>query len=716
MILRRLLFLALVTSATLVQAAPITIIFRSNQVGRFSLSGTVAGRTVQQYEESSDTTTGNVSVTLNDLFAPTTVSIASSRIASANSVPFDYGSYATPIRYLDTDYRINLGVWGGGSISSPSVAVSRGTGAGVFSFPSTSVRLVTDNLRLDYGPPDVQNPPVNYPPRGSIIEPGYTTTNTGAAATLRYFPDRVELNIPVAFPFNNVELYDGFLTANLVISGQITLAGTVAPVITAQPKPRFLREDASASFTVEAIAIPEPTYQWLKNGTAISGANAASYSVSPARQLDAAGYSVRVTNSVGSVTSEVAQLSVLAVRPSALTLAEGQVLDLFAEVYGTPATSFRWLKTGVAFTASGSTSTLTIPSVPAGAGGIYTVEAVHRDGTAVSKEVPVTIVPAGTPGNTGGSPGGNTGGSPGSGSTGSGTGSTGTTGGAVGGTTGTGGTTATTNPGRLVNLSILTGVSSAGDSFTMGYVVGGAGTSGSKPILIRAAGPSLQQLGVTGFLADPKFDTFAGSAQTGDNDNWGGTAALTTAFSAVGAFAYSSSGSLDAAVLATLSAGDNSVKVSGNGAGTGTVIAELYDSTPNNSFTAATPRLINVSVLKHLGTGLTLGFVIGGSTGKTVLIRAVGPTIGAPPFNVGGAIADPQFTLFSGQTGIGANDNWGGTAALTAAFSQVGAFGLPPASRDAALVTTLQPGSYTVQVNGVNSTTGVAIVEVYEVP
>ncbi len=268
---------------------------------------------------------------------------------------------------------------------------------------------------------------------------------------------------------------------------------------------------------------------------------------------------------------------------------------------------------------------------------------------------------------------------------------------------------------RLINLSILTSIATAGDTFTMGYVVGGAGTVGTKSILIRAAGPSLTQLGVTGVLADPRLEFFAGATKTGENDNWGGTAALSTAFSAVGAFAYATPVSLDAAALANIPPGDNSVRVSAT-AGTGTVIAELYDSTPGSSFTASTPRLVNVSVLKHLGSGLTAGFVVGGTGAKTVLIRAVGPTIGAAPFNVSGAIADPQLTLYSGQTIIATNDNWGGTAALTAAFSQVGAFALPAASRDAAVLATLQPGNYTVQASGVGGTTGVAIVEVYEVP
>jgi hypothetical protein len=259
-------------------------------------------------------------------------------------------------------------------------------------------------------------------------------------------------------------------------------------------------------------------------------------------------------------------------------------------------------------------------------------------------------------------------------------------------------------------------VATAGDSFTLGYVVGGAGTTGSKSLLIRAAGPALTPLGVPGVLADPRLELFAGSTKTGENDNWGGTPALRTAFSAYTGFPFANSASLDAAALADIPPGDNSVRISATGAGTGRVLAELYDATPNASFLATTPRLINVSVLKHLGTGLIAGFTVGGTGTKTVLIRVVGPTLGAAPFGVPDVVADPQLTLFSGQTAIGNNDNWGGGAELAAAFAKVGAFALPAASRDAALLATLQPGSYTVQARGVDGTTGVAIVEIYEVP
>jgi len=270
--------------------------------------------------------------------------------------------------------------------------------------------------------------------------------------------------------------------------------------------------------------------------------------------------------------------------------------------------------------------------------------------------------------------------------------------------------------GRLINLSILTALAGGSDSFTMGYVVGGAGTSGAKPLVIRAVGPSLVPLGVAGALSDPKLELYVGAAKTGENDNWGGGAPIASAMTAVGAFAFTGPASRDAAVATTIGAGNNSVIVSPVGNLSGSVLAELYESTPPASFTAATPRLVNVSVLKDLGSGLTAGFVVGGTASKTVLVRAIGPTLAPAPFNVAGAVADPQLALFSGPTRIGENNDWGGTPALTAAFNQVGAFQLPGGSRDAAVLVTLAPGNYTVEVSGVGSTTGTALVEVYEVP
>jgi len=281
------------------------------------------------------------------------------------------------------------------------------------------------------------------------------------------------------------------------------------------------------------------------------------------------------------------------------------------------------------------------------------------------------------------------------------------------------------NPGRLINLSVLTSVA-IGENFTFGFVVGGTGTSGAKPLLMRAMGPSLTQLGVGGVLSDPRMAYYSGSTQIGSNDNWGGDATILATAAAVGAFPFASATSLDAAIaLSNVASGNNSVIVSGAPGTSGTVIAELYDATPNASFTTATPRLINVSILKNVGSGITVGFVVGGSTSKNVLVRASGPAIAVAPFNVSGTITDPKMTLFgAGGVTLASNDDWGtpvGTGAATAAqisaaASAVGAFAFPAGSKDSALLANLAPGSYTVQVTASTGTTGVGLVEVYEAP
>jgi hypothetical protein len=268
--------------------------------------------------------------------------------------------------------------------------------------------------------------------------------------------------------------------------------------------------------------------------------------------------------------------------------------------------------------------------------------------------------------------------------------------------------------GRIVNLSILTELTAAGEDFTLGTAIGGSGTSGGKPLVVRAVGPALSSFGVANPLADPAVEFFAGTTKIGENDNWGGSPALGASFAAVGAFPFPTAASRDAAIATTVTAtGAHSIRVRGIGPATGTVLAELYDATASSEFTAATPRLVNVSILKQIGEGFTLGFVIGGTTARTVLVRAVGPGLAGVGVT-SGFVADPQLKLFAGTVQRDANDNWGGSALLAAVMTRVGAFALPPASRDAALLAKLEPGSYSVQVSGVGAGRGLVIFEIYE--
>ena len=208
----------------------------------------------------------------------------------------------------------------------------------------------------------------------------------------------------------------------------------------------------------------------------------------------------------------------------------------------------------------------------------------------------------------------------------------------------------------------------------------------------------------------PKLALFNGSTQIDANDNWAGNAAVASAIASVGAFPFASTTSLDAALVASVDGG-RTVQVSGPAAGN--LIVEAYDAGTGNS-----PRLTNLSALNRVGTGadvLIAGFTITGTGTKTVLIRAVGPTLGAAPFNIGGALADPKLELYnSAQAKIDENDTYAASLAATAA--SVGAFALVPGSKDAALVVSLPAGGYTVQVSGADGGTGLAIIELYELP
>jgi glucose/arabinose dehydrogenase len=143
----------------------------------------------------------------------------------------------------------------------------------------------------------------------------------------------------------------------------------------------------------------------------------------------------------------------------------------------------------------------------------------------------------------------------------------------------------------------------------------------------------------------------------------------------------------------------------------------------NVETTTASSRLGNISTRGLVGTGaniLIAGFVITGTTSKTVLIRASGPAIGAAPFDIPGFLPDPQVQLYSQSAStpkLASNSGWSGNPQIAAAASSVGAFPWSnPASNDSALLISLPPGAYTAEVSGVAGDTGVSIIEVYDVP
>ncbi len=264
----------------------------------------------------------------------------------------------------------------------------------------------------------------------------------------------------------------------------------------------------------------------------------------------------------------------------------------------------------------------------------------------------------------------------------------------------------------LGNLSVRARAGSGSETLIVGVTIGGA-PSGSKSVLIRGVGPTLAAFGVTGTLADPVLTVLQGTTTVAANDDWGTETGVAATSAAVGAFALAA-GSRDAAINGSgIPVGGYTVQLTGKAGATGNALVELYDTAAPAAITAATARFTNLSARTFGGTGadtLIVGFNVSGTGSRRLLVRAVGP--GLVPFGVTGTMADPKLELYSGQTKVGENDNW--EAATAATQQSVGAFALPANSRDAVLVSTLQPGSYTVQVTG--GTTGVTLVEVYELP
>jgi hypothetical protein len=248
----------------------------------------------------------------------------------------------------------------------------------------------------------------------------------------------------------------------------------------------------------------------------------------------------------------------------------------------------------------------------------------------------------------------------------------------------------------------------------VGFVLQGAG---AKSVLIRGVGPTLARppFGIPGAATGVQLRLNNGAGvQLDSNAGWDASAALTQATQQAGAFPLLA-GSADAALVELLGADAYTAEISAP-SGSGMALVEVYDL---GGSTTATSRLSNLSVRANIGRGdniLVAGFVVVGTDKATVLVRAIGPTLAKPPFNVQGALAVPALKIYDARGNLAAsNVTWGGTAPLTFAFARAGAFPLPTNSNDAACLVTLPPGAYTVQVSGVNQTTGAALIEVYDV-
>lgn len=456
------------------------------------------------------------------------------------------------------------------------------------------------------------------------------------------------------------------------------------PEITTPPQSAAVTTGAPFTMSVAVNADPAPTFQWQKDANPISGATSSSLNFSAVTSDDAGNYRVVVTNSLGSATSSIASLFVtvgnpltITTHPQSANIAPGSTAHFSVNANGNSSLSAQWYRHRQGESSPqpilGATAlSLSIPNAQSTDMGFYFARLTDGATELDSDAVILTL---------------------------------------------------TNGTSRLVNLSTR-GRISPGGTLTPGFVLRG---DGNKPLLVRSVGPRLLDFGLTTALLDPTMDLIPlnGVAPFLTNDNWNdssNTMELTATSATLGAFALADD-SLDAAVLTSIPLPNTSgnrgytVRISSTDESTGGIaIAEVYD--PELPNTGA--DLINVSALGLSGLGvdaLIPGFVIDGEGAKTMLIRVVGPTLSEAPFNVPGTMVDPQLEIvpLNQSFTIARNDDWSGTTTLQNAFSTSGAFAFPNAnSKDAAVLVRLPPGGYTVRVIGTNDTTGIVLVEAYD--
>ncbi len=525
---------------------------------------------------------------------------------------------------------------------------------------------------------------------------------------------------------------------------------TTAPSITTHPVSQNATIGQSVSFSVVASGTAPLSYQWFENSFPIPGATSPTFTLASAQLTNNAAYRVTVTNSLGSVTSNPATLTVtrpvsnlaISAQSPDQTVIEGQTVTLSVTATSSLSITYQWYRAtqgGNGIIIPGATApTLTLTNTALADAGSYWIVVGDPAGTLQGIPIAVTVNPAPVAPTIVTQPSSHSvqAGQPVTFSlVASGTGPLSyqwrrqgvvipgatstqftlpaaqisdagdysvTVSNSVGSViSATAALTVTPAPSsQITNLSVRTTLAA-----NQIVIVGLAVADGSRDTLIRAVGPGLAPYVPSGTMPDPAMTLFSGSTPIQSNDNWGGSTALAQSFASVGAFPLSPA-SLDAAMIHTTS-GSRSIHVTGPTGGD--VLVEAYALPAPGS-----ARLTNISARNRVGAGrdtLIAGFVIAGDAPKTVLIRGVGP--GLVPFTVTDPLVDPKLEVYHGSTLVAENNDWSPSLADT--FSSVGAFSLPADSKDAAIQITLQPGSYTVQVKSADGGAGEVLVELYEV-
>ena len=251
-----------------------------------------------------------------------------------------------------------------------------------------------------------------------------------------------------------------------------------------------------------------------------------------------------------------------------------------------------------------------------------------------------------------------------------------------------------------------------------GFIVQG---TGPKRVIIRAIGPELTQYGITDVLRNPTLELHDGSgALIGSNDDWQttilGGVITGNQVNDIQNSGHAPTSPSESAIIADLQPGSYTAIVHGVNNSNGVALVEVYDLSPGTS-----SNLGNISTRAFVQTGENVmigGFIVQGAGAQRVIIRAIGPEL--TQFGIHDVLTNPSLELHNGSGAlIASNDNWqttilGGIITSNQVGDIQNSGHAPTAASESAIIADLQPGNYTAIVRGVSNTTGVALVEVYD--
>ena len=267
----------------------------------------------------------------------------------------------------------------------------------------------------------------------------------------------------------------------------------------------------------------------------------------------------------------------------------------------------------------------------------------------------------------------------------------------------------TTPPTQLLNISTRMRVLTGDQVLIGGFIITGTDL---KRVLIRGMGPSLNGVGVT-TLSDPTLELHQGSTTIATNDNWKTKPDGTSQQAEIEATTIPPTNDFESTIVAILRPGPYTAILAGKNGGTGVGLVEVYDLAQG-----ANSKLANIATRGFVDTDDNVmigGLIVGGTGGGTakVIVRAIGPSLGNA--GVQGALQDPTLELHDGNGAtLRSNDNWKTREDGSSQQAEIEATTIPPTNDlESAIVATVAPGNYTAIVRGKNNTTGIAVVEAY---